>query len=341
MYARRHLSALMAALTLSIISSNNTDARFERLGSMFSSLKKIRMPSISNLKKISMPRLSGFFGSYVYQEPFERDYALPSLGTLSISNIEGNITVQTGASSDTVLLQASKRANEQDTLANITLQESSAKKNNRSHLSLATVYVGEKTKGAVDYTLQVPSNLSLQLRTGNGTITVKGVNGKVIAQTTHGNIDIHETNGTVLAQTEHKGNITLDHINGDIKTVTANGKIDVVGATKSIIASTQKGNINTQMAKLENNTLLELNSNSGDITVGLPQSASARVTGHTDSGLLTSAHWIRLNPFTTQLDKNAWRQFRRSVEGTINAGEAEVKLTSASGNIKITETATA
>jgi len=338
MYARHPLSAVMAALIIGIIPSNSADARFERIGGMFSSLKKIRIPSVRNIK---MPRLSAFFGSYIYQEPFERDYNMPNLGTLSVSNIEGNITVQTGATADTVLLQATKRASEQDTLANISLQESSVRKNNRSHLSLATIFVGEKTKGAVDYTLNVPTSLSLQLRTSSGTITVKGVNGKVIAQTTKGNIDIQGTTGTVLAQTEQKGDISLDHVNGDVKTVTANGKIDVLNATKSIIASAEKGSINAQMEKLDPDTLLELNSTSGNITLALPQSASARVTGRTESGMLTSSHWIRINPYTTQLDRSAWRQFRRSVEGTINAGDAEVKLSSTSGNIKITETAVA
>jgi len=341
MFSHRHLSApALAALVLSIIASNSAVARFERTKNFLSSVKKVKIPSVQDIKNIRMPRLSAFFGSYVSQEEFERDYALPNLCSLTVTNIEGNITVQTGAPTDSIILSANKKTVEADVLPNMTVQESSIRKNSRSHFTLASVYVGQKTKGAIDYTLRVPGKIALQLRTGNGTISVKGVDGKLIAQTDQGGIEIQETTGAVLAQTEQKGDITIEQVNGDIKAVANQGTITIRNATKSIIASAQRGNIDAGVDKLDRDTLLDLNAASGNVMLALPSTASARVQAHTNSGLLTSSHWIKLTPMTTQLNKQAWRDFRRSVEGTINNGEAEVKLSSSSGNIKILDTTT-
>jgi len=307
-------------------------------------LGKLSMPKFSLPKSVRMPSMtdvSAFFGSYVYEaESAEKEYPFPAPGVLTINNIEGNITVQEWQQ-DAVRLKVVKRSNVHNNLENLSIQENSAHKDGQSHLSLTSTYHGEKTKGAIDYFVQVPSRTSLKVRTGKGAVTIHDVQGKIMAQTGEGPISVNGTKGTLLAQTEKTGDITTDNAAGDIKAITRKGNIYVRNASNSVIASAERGKIETSFEKLPETGRVELHAAHGNVSVALPSTANAHIQGSTKHGVLTSTHYIALRPHTTQLNKDAWKQFKKEVEGTIGTGEAEIKLTSTSGNISILDTSAA
>lgn len=336
LFSRHFSAAVVAALIFCTITPNHSFAKLAlpAMGEL--------LPSAKQFGKDSLSKFTSMFGTYVHQEMIEREYALDNMGSLTISNTEGNITVELGPHPSAIDMRIQKKASNPEFLPSINIQETSTERNNKSHLTLTTVYTGERTRGSMNYTLRVPANLSLHLRTGTGTITISNISGKIIAQTARGKIDIQGTTGTVLAQTEQKGDIYVEHAQGDVKTIVNSGNIRIQNATKSVIASAEKGTISASIETLNPNTLLEFHTQSGNVNLALPSTASAHIQGHTESGSFTSTHWIKVNTFTTQLNKKAWSQFKRGVEGSIGTeGSSEIRLTSINGNIKITESSTA
>ena len=331
MPTKRILTSMLAVLVASMVSSSSISGKLSLPG--FLSSKKMKLPSMSDI--------SALLGSYVQNvEMPAKEYPFQSPGTLTINNIEGNLTIQEWKR-DVVMVKALKHSTEQRFLDDMEVQENSAQRDGQTHLTFTTAYSGEKTKGAIDYTVYVPTKTSLRLRTGKGAINIQEITGKIVAHTTRGNIEVHNTTGTLLAQTEQNGNITAHNIQGDVKVVAHRGNIRVQGAKGNVIASTDRGKIETNFDQLPDSSRVELHAAAGNVVLGLPTSTNARVQGKTERGVLTSNHFIALHQHTTQLNREAWKDYKRTVDGSIGAGKAEVRLSSVSGNISILDTAQA
>jgi hypothetical protein len=50
-----------------------------------------------------------------------------------------------------------------------------------------------------------------------------------------------------------------------------------------------------------------------------------------------SDHDITLKSYTTKLNKTAWAQFTKRVDGILGTGDAKIEIKSAKGNVKIVE----
>ncbi len=326
-------STMLTVLVASMVSSQTVVGKFPF--PQFSMPKSIKMPSMSDI--------SAMFGSYVHElEMPAKEHPFTTPGTLTINNNEGNINIQEW-NREAVMIKSVKKSGNQQNLANMEVQTHRTYKDGQTHLSITTAYTGEGVKGSIDHTVLVPKNTFLRVRTSTGTINVSDVTGRVVAQTTRGNIEINNTSGTLLAQTEQKGDIIVQNINGDVRAATHRGSINIKGAKNSVIASTERGKIETTFDKLSTKSRVELHAASGNVTVGLPSSTSARVHGKTENGTLTSTHYIALNSQTTLLNKNAWKEFKRTVDGRIgnlNTDAAKIHISSNNGNITILDTTT-
>lgn len=289
--------------------------------------------------KFSLDGVYSLFGKYTHEEVIEKEFQLEHPGTLSVSNIAGNITITTEWKRNTICLKAIKKTAKPELLEMITLK---AQQSNNHDLILASIFAQESLKGALEFQLIVPSDMKLNLSTDNGNIIIQDVNGQVIATTLNGNIDIKNTTNNITAKTENNGHITITHAKGNVIASTQKGDIMITDATQSVVATTQKGNIITACSEVPATSRIVLNAEqSGGITLSLPAEVNATLQGKTTKGSLTSEHYVTVKPFTTRLDKNFHKQFKQTVNGFIGTGEADIRLTSNNGNIKILETKTA
>ncbi len=298
------------------------------------------LSSSSLYGKFSLKRVYDFFRPTKHEAFVEKEYQLEKPGILSLSNIDGNITINTEWKRDTICLKATKRSSKEENLELLAIKTNRAEHITGNHLIITSAHENNAT-GSIDYQLIVPANIKLNLHTEHGTIKVNDVKGPVVAKTTTGDIDIRNVAHTVAAQTETKGSIVIEKVRDNIKAVTNNGNITITDATKSIIATTQKGNITTACSDVPKQSKIQLNSeSSGAISLAMPASVNATLQGKTGRGRLTSEHLITINPFTTKLDRTAYREFTRQVSGILGTGDADIQLTSNSGNIRIIETQT-
>ena len=189
-------------------------------------------------------------------ERFEQVYPLNANGKVSVSNVNGSITIETWDNPQ-VKLEYVKTGNSKESLAQVDVniearQEAfSVETNYDSYDARKRKNYGSGDRTQVEYRLTVPRTAVLdEIETVNGSITISNavnttkasaVNGQVKANNLRGTTDLSTVNGTVDAnfdQLEKGSKISLDTVNGTVnltvpsdadatvKADTVNGKID-------------------------------------------------------------------------------------------------------------------
>src|SRR5687768_15085320 len=169
------------------------------------------------------------------RERFEQSYPLSASGRVSVSNVNGSITVEAWDRNE-VKLEAIKIADSKEALADVQLKIDSR----ADSFSVEADYDswrrdrGEKTwknhnKLEVQFKLSVPRRAVLdEIETVNGSVTVSNfvnltkvsaVNGNVIATNLRGTANLSTVNGEVSAdfdRLESGSKISLDTVNGKV-----------------------------------------------------------------------------------------------------------------------------
>jgi len=315
---------------------------------------------------------SNFFSkSKKPEEIIHKKLPIKKNGTLLIENIHGNIDIKTEWSQNYIILNATKQISKKENQEDIEIKlNNNAPKN---EIIIKTELKNDKMKSSIDYELIIPGNININLKTDTGSITVNKCTGEIIASTNKGYITIEEITGQISLETNQgnisvtqahgkvtskttSGDINLEGISGSIDAQTKKGSIYVAQAQGNIKAETQKGNITLENsnknidAKTQSGTIkvackeipstscIKLATISGNIHLDIPKNTNADIQARTEKGSLLSDHFITLKPQTVRLNKDAWKRFKREVDGTIGSGEALIKLSANSGNIKISNT---
>jgi len=276
-------------------------------------------------------------GSWFSRKPYEvtvtHTYIAPEDGTLALETTAGNITINTKARQEHITLLAVKRAAIQDQLSQLSIHEEQSSQ----QLRLKSIFDTHIIKrGTVDYTLTIPENIRIHATTHHGSITINKTAMPIICSTDNGSISIGSSYKTVQAITKY-GSIDIQHALHDVKAQAEYGNITVHHAHKNVHARTQKGSITVVYAHIPPTSAVDLYAHSGGINLALPANSNASIKGSTKRGTITSDHYLRLNPTLTKLDTSAWRRFRKEVDGMLGTGEAMITLSSACGNVKISQ----
>jgi hypothetical protein len=252
---------------------------------------------------------------------------------LIISNQCGNITIKTEWNQNKVFLKAVKSAPTQEKLASIQIK--SQLTNDSIHIQ--PVCSNQEADWRVDMELIVPTALALHITTENGDIKAKSLHSEATLITAIGDIEIDKAQNKVLAQTKEKGKIVIHHAENTVKALAYYGDICIKDAQRSVIAQSHNGKIELYCSQVPSTSIIDLNTTHGNIIAHLPKDTNARINAHTKKGTFICKHYITLNPFTTQLDINAWKQFKKGADGVLGSGEAQITLNSINSNIKVLE----
>jgi hypothetical protein len=119
-------------------------------------------------------------------------------------------------------------------------------------------------------------------------------------------------------------NVTAEKIRGNVKIATMNGRIRASGLTGNANFDTMNGRIYASFDKVGAGQKLSFDSMNGSCEVQLPADASARIVAGTMNGRVDCEL-----PITVEKSR------RRSLRGTIGAGEATVTLDSMNGSLTL------
>lgn len=160
-------------------------------------------------------------------ESWTANYPLRAGSRVSVTNVQGSISVEAWDRAELELTVTKSTQGESGTLAGVEIDIQSLGDTFR----VRTLYPGDAEEPvSVDYRLRVPRQVRLEeLRTINGDIRVRNVEGSMVARTLNGHIEGTGVAGSVAARSvngsvsvalravpEAGGRVQLETINGDL-----------------------------------------------------------------------------------------------------------------------------
>ncbi len=216
------------------------------------------MMSKSIVFAVAMLASSSVFASVTEQETFS--FPLNDGGRLSVSNVNGSITI-VGGSGDTVEIIATKKGDDQEYLDAIEINISSSADSIIIETELpesgSWFSWGDKN-GQVKYEITVPAGTNLDaIETVNGGLEISGVSGDVKAETVNGGINATDLEGDAEFSTVNgRINGEFTRLSGQqrVKAATVNGRVTIIlsgDVDVEISADTLNGSINAKDFGLE------------------------------------------------------------------------------------------
>jgi hypothetical protein len=303
-------------------------------------------------------------------DAFSRTVRLGRTGALDLSNIAGDIVV-TGGGGDDVRIEAVKRVREPDeTLGRARLQDVRIEVRELSNrVEVRTEYPRDRDGRnnrrdsfvSVDFTVALPQNASVTVKSVSGDVRVTNVRGELRAETVSGNLvaadvpratllksvsgDLQVTNAgsdTSLTGGTVSGNVVVRRLKArsiDFGSVSGNVRLEEIEAESATLRSVS-GDIDYG-AELARNGRYEFTSHSGHVRLMLSGNTGFDVEATTFSGDVRSDYALTLGG--TQVDdRGRGRGGRgrgpgnRGIRGSFGDGSARLTLRSFSGDIVIT-----
>ena len=178
---------------------------------------------------------------------------------------------------------------------------------------------------SVKIVLQVPKHADLDIRTGDGSVEIQPVSGRVNVSTGDGSITVDGLQGEVQLHTGD-GSIRASGLGGQLKADTGDGHMTVRGRFQLLDLSTGDGGIE---AVVEPGSRVEsawsLRSGDGGITLRVPEDLGADLDAHTGDG-----HIEIDDPVTV-----AGSISRTSVRGKLGAGGQALRVYTGDGSIRL------
>jgi DUF4097 and DUF4098 domain-containing protein YvlB len=152
------------------------------------------------------------------------DWIFPkdNVKSVAITNDAGDINVRPTEGSD-ILITATKSASAPDELNKVDIEV----KQTGDVVAATLDYLPGQSSVAVDFDIQVPTGLSIQIESASGNITITNYQGA---------LDISTFSGKIILQ-DVKGEIRASTANGDIETYNVDGNFHISSSNGNIVAT--------------------------------------------------------------------------------------------------------
>ena len=276
-------------------------------------------------------KIKSFFVRMPIEKIEQHELCADEIETITIIN-RGPVFVKSGPKKS-LFFTAKKAAKKHSDLDDVAVVIDRSK---NKQLIISSQYDNKKKpKCTVHCELIVPACCNIFVE-GNDTVCIKDVLGTITA-VTHGNITITNSKKSVLATALDQGSIIISHASGPVNAQADRGDIIGQEIAHSFSGHSIAGKINVAYKTLPSTSSIDLKTITKNILLELPTNTNAEILGSTINGSILSDHYLVLKPYTTQLNKSAWKKFKQTVNGTLGMGQAAIALQSTHGNIKITE----
>ena len=190
----------------------------------------------------------------------------------------------------------------------------------------AQLQVGFHHGRSVRFVVIVPRTTDLNATSGDGSISVSGITGRVDARSGDGSIATSDISGDVGLDTGD-GSISANNVTGNLKINTGDGSVSIKGQPRGLMAHTGDGSVSVDVTSATAAGDWELTTGDGGIHVSLPANFNAQVDAHTgDGGIDATAFGLH----TTGEDRNDLR-------GTIGSGGPTLRLRTGDGGITLSK----
>jgi DUF4097 and DUF4098 domain-containing protein YvlB len=247
-----------------------------------------------------------------------------------IATFDGSVEIRSW-DRDEVLVEVEKRGADEEALRSI--QVRAEQQGNRIDVDVTRpsgrdtfAGIGIHISTAARLLVTVPRRVTLTARSGDGSIRVDRLEGRIELRTSDGSVRADEVKGSLDIDT-HDGSITVEDADGDVTLSTRDGGITVAGRLGRVKAKTGDGSITI---RAERGTSMSddwsVITEDGTVALYLPEEFAAEVDAQTDDGRVRS-------DFTLETERE--ESHRRWARGKLNAGGHELRVRTGDGSIAL------
>lgn len=260
----------------------------------------------------------------------EKRFTVSGTADLRLTTFDGSIQIQAWDKPD-ILIEIEKRGPTKAALDEIEIK--AEQKGNVIDLEVKRPRaesfngIGFHRSASARLVVSVPRDINITARSGDGSIKIERVNGRLELRTGDGSIRASEVSGELQFDTGD-GSITVDKAQGRLAVDTGDGSVDVGGRLASVKLHTGDGSVvyhADQGSAMTDNW--EITTGDGSVSVYLPQGFAAELDAHTGDGSIRSD----LEGLPSPTGENA----RRTLRGKIGEGGRLLRIRTGDGAIRL------
>jgi hypothetical protein len=262
----------------------------------------------------------------------EKTFTVTGPAQISLQTWDGSIEVR-GWDKNEVRIEVEKRGPDQATVDRITVKATQAG-------NVITVEVakpsplttsGFRSSPAANLVVSAPLKTTLTARSGDGSIKVRRVTGKVDLDTDDGSVSLDEIAGDVVVRTGD-GSINGSDITGRVALKTSDGSIELSGVLAGLTIDTHDGSVDlTARRGSRADDAWEVTTGDGSVTLALPADFAADLDAHTGDGRVQVEQIDEKAGAADQKDDAE----RSTVRAKLGPGGKALRLRTGSGRITV------
>jgi len=241
-----------------------------------------------------------------YVERQEQHFSVGGRPDVAVSTFDGAVEVRVWDRPD-VEVVVEKHASSRESAATIAVEAQQS----GNHVSVdvrVPRQSGFHLSRSAKLIVLVPAAADLTAKSGDGSIDVERI---------HGRLDLHSGDGTIKARS----------IDGDVTVSTGDGSIDVTGAIGALRARSGDGSITIAASGGDHAGDWEIDTGDGSVTLSLPKTFGAELDAHTGDG------GVRLEDVSVS---NVNGEIRRNrVKGRLGEGGRALRIRTGDGSITL------
>lgn len=262
----------------------------------------------------------------------EKKFAVTGTPQVELTTFDGSIEVR-GWDKPEVLVEIEKRGNNQAAVDKI--QVKATQSGNTITVDIpkvaSTSHITFGQSPSASLVVSVPMQSALKLDSGDGSVVIKRVNGKINIHTGDGSVHITEAKGDMYVRTGD-GSIQASEIDGHVDVETRDGSITIEGTLRAVRADSGDGSIKlTARTGSAMDADWAASTGDGSIEVRVPDGFGAEVDAASSDGR------VRIDKLGGQQDGRERGESRdhSSARGKIGDGGKVLKLRTGAGSISL------
>jgi hypothetical protein len=270
-------------------------------------------------------------GAAEYSVREEKKFTVSGPVQLAVSTFDGSIEIR-GWDRDEVVVEVERTGPDQKTVDRI--QVKATQTGNAITVDVQKPSpletTGMRRMPSANLVVSVPLKTAVVARSGDGSIEVRRVNGKLELDTDDGGVRVEEIVGDLTVRTGD-GHVYGRKVDGQVEVHTGDGTIGLDGVLTGVKVETRDGAVDvTARPGSRTDGEWEVTTGDGDVRVEVPQGFGAEIDARTGDGR------VRVDSITGAADaKKDEREDRDSVTGTLGGGGKALRLRTSSGSITV------
>ena len=260
----------------------------------------------------------------------EKTFKVTGIPTVKLTTFDGAIEIE-GWDKPTVVIEVEKRGGARQALDEI--QVVSSQSGNVIELEVKRPRsesfrgIGLHRTAYARLIVSVPREANINARSGDGSIKIERVSGKLELRTSDGSIQASGVSGEMSLDTTD-GSVTVERAAGNLSVDTGDGSVHVTGRLAAVRLHTGDGSV---VYRAEDGSVMaadwEITTGDGTVAVYLPDGFNAELDAHTGDGSIRSD--------VSGMRATAHEGARRTLKGRLGEGGRLLRIRSGDGSIRL------